>query len=76
MIVLSTNQIIQMHSRLIETSGGSEGIRDYGLLDSAVHAPFQTYEGVSFYPSLISKGVSTGEIEFESFLVWIESHVK
>lgn len=43
MIILSTEQIILMHSMLIAETGGLDGIRDKGLLDSAVKAPFQTF---------------------------------
>jgi len=40
MIILSREQIILLHEKLIERYGGSHGIRDEGLLDSALNAPF------------------------------------
>lgn len=46
-----------MHEALIERYGGTHGVRDEGLLDSALNAPFQGYAGVDFYPSLVSKAV-------------------
>lgn len=54
MIILSTAQIILMHSMLLTETGGLEGIRDRGLLDSAVNAPFQTF-GEELYKSTEAK---------------------
>ena len=45
MIRLSKEQIIMLHSQLIEDFGGSDGIRDYNLLESAIETPFQSFEG-------------------------------
>ena len=54
MIILSIEQIILMHSMLISETGGLDGIRDKGLLDSAVNAPFQTF-GEELYKSTEAK---------------------
>lgn len=43
MKVLSKRQILLLHSALIEQTGGTDGIRDEGLLESALHAPFQSF---------------------------------
>lgn len=43
MKILTKRQILLLHTALIGQSGGSDGIRDAGLLDSAIHAPFQTF---------------------------------
>ena len=40
---LSKEQILMLHSQLIEVSGGSDGVRDYNLLDSALESPFQSF---------------------------------
>jgi death-on-curing protein len=37
---LTKTQVINMHNLLIQETGGSDGIRDEGLLDSALNAPF------------------------------------
>lgn len=57
---LTKRQIILLHSQLIEATGGSTGIRDEGLLDSALNMPFQTYLGVDMFPSLESKAARLG----------------
>ena len=55
MIRLSKSQVLFIHDQLIAETGGSPGLRDEGLLDSALNAPFQTFSGKSVYPSLQQK---------------------
>ena len=43
MIRLSKPQILLLHEQLIAETGGSSGLRDEGMLDSALNAPFQTF---------------------------------
>ena len=37
---LSKEQIIKIHGQLISVTGGSDGLRDHGLLESALNSPF------------------------------------
>ena len=55
MIKLTKEQILLLHIQLIETTGGSDGIRDMGLLESALESPFQSYGGEELYPSIQAK---------------------
>ena len=55
MIILSQEQVLQLHAKLIETTGGSAGIRDKDMLDSALNNPFQTFGGTELYPSIQAK---------------------
>lgn len=55
MIKLSKEQILMLHSQLIEATGGSDGIRDEGMLESAISNPFQSFGGEELYPSIQSK---------------------
>ena len=55
MIRLTKEQILLLHALLIETTGGSDGIRDMGLLESALESPFQSYGGEELYPSIQAK---------------------
>lgn len=55
MIRLSLEQVLKLHSQLVEISGGSDGIRDESLLESALNAPFQSFAGVEVYPSIQQK---------------------
>lgn len=55
MIKLTKGQVLMLHSQLIQTTGGSEGIRDEGLLESALESPFQSFNGEELYPSVQAK---------------------
>ena len=55
MIRLSKPQILLLHEQLIAETGGSSGLRDEGILDSALNTPFQTFAGKDVYPSLQQK---------------------
>ena len=57
---LSKEQILMLHSQLIEVSGGSDGVRDYNLLDSALESPFQSFGGEDLYPTVQAKGARLG----------------
>ena len=55
MIKLTKEQILLLHTQIMETTGGSDGIRDLGLLESALESPFQSYSGEELYPSIQAK---------------------
>ena len=57
---LDTEQIKWLHSEIIKASGGSGGLRDEGLLESAVLSPFQSFDGVDCYPSFLEKAARLG----------------
>ncbi len=52
---LSTDQIVELHSQLISASGGTDGVRDLGLIESAIASAFGTYFGVDQYPTIEEK---------------------
>ena len=57
MIFLSKEQILLMHDQLIEETGGSKGLKDEGMLESALAAPFQSFDGKDlFYIGLPESG--------------------
>ena len=60
MIRLSTQKILQLHRFLIQETGGLDGLRDEGLLDSAVQGPFATFDGQELYPHLEQKAAKLG----------------
>ena len=55
MIKLTKEQVMLLHSQLIKSTGGCDGIRDIGLLESALETPFQSYGGEELYPSIQAK---------------------
>ena len=52
---LSKRQILLLHEQLLSQTGGLPGLRDEGLLESALSAPFQSFGDVDAYPSLPQK---------------------
>jgi death on curing protein len=59
MILLS--DILNLHDKSIEIYGGAKGVRDLGLLESAIARPFQTFGGEDLYPSPYEKAAALGE---------------
>lgn len=55
MILLTIEEIVQMHDMLISKTGGSAGIRDMGLLESAVYNVLTSFENVELYPTVEEK---------------------
>ena len=55
MTVLTKKQLLMLHSQLIAETGGVDGLRDEGMLESAMNAPFQSFAGEEVYPSLQQK---------------------
>jgi death-on-curing protein len=55
---LSAEQVLFIHSRLIDTTGGAHGLRDTGLLRSAVARPRVTFKGKGLYPDIFHKAAS------------------
>ena len=55
MILLTVDEIIQLHSRLVERTGGCDGLRDRGLLESAVFSAESCFGGVEAYPTVEEK---------------------
>ena len=52
---LTSEQVLFIHSRLIDATGGCHGIRDTGLLKSAVARPQATFEGRDLYSDIFHK---------------------
>ena len=55
MIILTVEEIVSLHERIIDKTGGSHGVRDKGLLESAVYSADNSFEDVEIYPSIEEK---------------------
>ena len=55
MITLTVSEVISLHDKLLTATGGSAGLRDIGLLESAVLGCYQTFDDVELYPTIIEK---------------------
>ena len=60
MIKFSSEKIKLLHQLMAETTGGSIGIRNEGLLNSAVEAAFATFDGKELYPTKEEKAAKLG----------------
>ncbi|MBI5639813.1 MAG: type II toxin-antitoxin system death-on-curing family toxin [Nitrospirae bacterium] len=58
---LTAEQVLFIHSRIIDETGGSHGLRDVGLLESAVSRPKATYGNEDLYPTLSHKAAALME---------------
>lgn len=57
-IYLTPEQVLFIHARLIVEIGGGHGVRDTGLLKSAVARPQASFDGVDLYPDLLLKAAA------------------
>ena len=55
---LKVRDILLLHELAINNYGGSHGLRDMGLLESAVGRPQATYSGDDLYPNIFLKGAA------------------
>ena len=60
MIRFSREKVKLLHQLMAEATGGSVGVRDEGLLDSAIEGAFATFDGVELYPSKEEKVAKLG----------------
>jgi death-on-curing protein len=60
MIRISKEQVAALHSHLISETGGTDGIRDEGLQESAIAAPFQAFGDIEAFPSVLQKAARLG----------------
>jgi death on curing protein len=56
--MINIQDVIRIHEILIENFGGSKGIRDRGLLESAISRPFQTFDKVDLYSNPVEKAAA------------------
>lgn len=60
MIKFSSEKVKLLHQLMAEATGGSVGVRDEGLLDSALEGAFATFDGVELYPTKEEKAAKLG----------------
>jgi len=55
MKILKVDEVIRLHEKIIQKTGGSFGIRDIGLLESALNNALLTFDGEDLYPDILDK---------------------
>ena len=73
---LQLAEVLELHRRLIDQSGGTAGIRDLGLLEASLAQPRQTFGGIDLYPELIEKAAALGFSLIQNHPVrgWQQTH--
>ena len=57
---LYPQQVLYLYRQISRQLGGTVGLRDQGLLESAVYRPQATFGGQDLYPDLFSKAAALG----------------
>lgn len=60
MIKFSKEKVLLLHQLIAQETGGSVGVRDEGLLESALETAFSSFGGQEFYPTKEEKGARIG----------------
>ena len=55
MILLTIDEIMELHEKLVAATGGSAELRDRGLLESAVYSADASFDDVEIYPTIEEK---------------------
>jgi death-on-curing protein len=55
---VSIEEVVFLHQRIIEKTGGQDGIQDFGLLHSAIERPKASFGGQDLYPDIFSKAAA------------------
>jgi death-on-curing protein len=55
---LTLGEVVELHRRLLQVTGGAPGIRDFGALESAVAQPKATFGGADLYPTPAEKAAA------------------
>jgi len=72
MIKFSKEKVLLLHKLIAEETGGSIGVRDEALLESALENAFSGFGGQEFYPTKEEKGARLGYIPlFPITLLWM-----
>lgn len=59
--MISLEDVLLLHELSIKDYGGASGVRDIGLLESAIARPYQTFGVEEFYPDAIQKAAAIAE---------------
>ena len=60
MMKLQKEKVLSLHGLLAQETGGSVGVREEGLLESALEVAFSGFGGQEFYPTTEEKGARIG----------------
>ncbi|NLK00699.1 MAG: type II toxin-antitoxin system death-on-curing family toxin [Clostridia bacterium] len=70
MNIISLEELLVFHDKIIEKTGGAEGIRDLNLIESALKGAFVTFDGEDLYKEPVDKivAITYGLIKNHGFI--------
>ena len=79
MIKFSKDKVLLLHKLIAQETGGSIGVRDEALLDSALENASAGFDGQEFYPTNeevveVGLSVASGTMDYDSLLQWVRDH--
>ena len=79
MIKFSKDKVLLLHRLIAQETGGSIGVRDEALLDSALENAFAGFDGQEFYPTNeevveVGLSVASGTMDYDALLQWVRGH--
>ena len=79
MIKFSKDKVLLLHKLIAQETGGSIGLRDEALLDSALENAFAGFDGQEFYPTKeevveVGLSVASGTMDYGALLHWVRDH--
>lgn len=60
MIKFDNDKVLLLQQLVIESTGGTAGVRDFELLDMAINSVYQTFDKKELYPTKEEKGARLG----------------
>ena len=72
--MISTEEILTIHKTLIDSFGGSHGVRDFESLESALARPFQTYDNADLYQTSLDKAAAFNRKSFDKSSAGFSGH--
>lgn len=57
---MNLEEILLLHQIMIQRTGGAPGVRDSGLIESALHRASASFDNVEIYSNPLSKAAATG----------------
>ena len=73
---LSEEQVLHLHRVIIAATGGAGGVRDQGLLQSALARPAAAFGGQELYSSVPAKAAASAHIGVEEIRIWLEQRIR
>ena len=70
MITCSKEEVLLFHKMIMEQTGGLDGIRDFGLLESALESAYATFDNKELFPSKEEKAarIAVGLVSNHAFV--------